>query len=315
MGTGDIGVPTLSALMESPAHSVVGIITQPDKPSGRHQELTPSPIKRLATSNFRPLFQPATLRDPAALEQIRFLRPEVIVVMAYGQILPREILHLPHVACLNLHASLLPKHRGAAPIQAAIRSGDSQSGITVMYMSEGLDTGDILLKKAISVRRRETGGSLHERLADLGPECILEALSLLKSGNAPRIPQNNEEASYAQKLNRQAALINWTWSREAVEAHVRAMNPWPGAWTRIPTNSTGDGEFRSLKVFSTIRSRQSSSTPGEILRHDRHGILVSCGQGGILLRYVQLEGKKRLSPAEFFSGHQLRAGTILPSVS
>jgi methionyl-tRNA formyltransferase len=310
IGTGDIGIPSLQALMDSPDHSVVGVVTQPDRPAGRHQVLAPPPIKQLAASRFIPVFQPDRIRSEAAIEQIRFLRPDVIVVMAYGQILPRDVLIIPPLACLNLHASLLPRHRGAAPIQAAIQAGDRETGITVMHMSEGLDCGDILLKEAIRINRRETGGSLHDRLAQLAPSALLEALRQLKAGTAPRIPQNDEEATYAPKLTRESGRIDWTFSREMVDARIRAMNPWPGAFTTVPEP---DGSEKKLKIFSSIRSRQTGK-PGVVIRHDKHGILVGCGQGGVLLREVQLEGKRRLAPAEFFQGTKIEPGTPLGNV-
>jgi methionyl-tRNA formyltransferase len=191
IGTGDIGVPALASLLGAREHEVLGVVTQPDKPAGRKQELLASPIKQLALRHGVSVFQPARIRNEEAVAQIRSLHPEVIVVMAYGQILPREILEIPSVAILNLHASLLPRHRGAAPIQAAIESGDRESGITAMYVDEGLDTGDILLKKSIPIRRRETGGSLHDRLAQIAPTALADALALLQNGTAPRIPQDS----------------------------------------------------------------------------------------------------------------------------
>src|SRR5215207_9625046 len=185
VGTGDIGLPTLDSLIESHDHQVLACVTQPDKPVGRHQELTLSPIKQLAMRNHIRVFQPVKIREPQALEQLRFLRPDVIVVMAYGQILPSDLLRIPSIACLNLHASLLPRHRGAAPIQAAVECGDRESGITLMYMNERLDEGDVLLTRAIKLAKDETGGSLHERIAEISPGALKEALTLLKRGRAP----------------------------------------------------------------------------------------------------------------------------------
>src|SRR4051812_26317259 len=179
MGTGDIGLPVLRSLLDSPEHEIAAVVTQPDKPAGRGNELRASPIKLLAQERGMAVFQPRKIREPGALEPLRALAPEVIVVMAYGQILPRDLLEMPSVACLNLHASLLPRHRGAAPIQAAILAGDRESGVTVMYMAEGLDTGPMLLERRIPIRRRETGGTLHDRIAELSPGALAEALRLL----------------------------------------------------------------------------------------------------------------------------------------
>ena len=213
IGTGEIGVPTLRALLNS-EHEVVAVVTQPDKPVGREQRIEPPPIKKEITRSggfqtavrrsvtgkpqLLEVLQPAKIRDPQATEEIRGLTPDVIVVIAYGQILPRDVLEIPRLACLNLHASLLPRWRGAAPIQAAIAAGDCETGITVMYMDEGLDTGDILLQRSVEILPNDTGGSLHDRLAQIAPEALLESLRLLAAGNAPRIAQDNARATYAQ---------------------------------------------------------------------------------------------------------------------
>src|SRR5512140_3042500 len=197
IGTGEIGAPTLRALLNSD-HEVVALVTQPDKPVGREQRIEPPPIKKALIRSARPqgvpIFQPARIKDPQTIEEIRGLTPDVIVVVAYGQILPRDVLEIPRLACLNLHASLLPRWRGAAPIQAAIAAGDRETGITVMYMDEGLDTGDILLQRNVEILPNDTGGSLHDRLAQIAPEALLESLRLLAAGNTPRIPQENARA-------------------------------------------------------------------------------------------------------------------------
>lgn len=305
-GTGEIGVPSLEWLLRS-GHDVAGVLTQPDKPVGRHQLLQPSGIKQIALSEALPLQQPPRLREPAAVEALRAWSPEVLVVMAYGQILPPAVLELPTVACLNLHASLLPRHRGASPIQAAIEAGDLDSGITVMYMAEGLDTGDILLEKPLRLRRRETGGSLHERLAQLAPGALETALDMLSRGAAPRTPQDASLATYAPKLTREHGLIQWE-SPETVDRRVRAMNPWPGAYTTLP----GPG-VRKLKVFSTIQSRTPSrgAPPGTVLATERRGILVAAADRSVWLTEVQMEGKKRLRAADFLRGTPLSTGIVL----
>src|SRR5881227_404907 len=198
LGTGEIGLPTLHALLNS-EHDLAGVVTQPDKPVGREQRIEPTPIKKAIAGTTIPIVQPARIKDQSSVAEIRALKPDVIVVMAYGQILPRDVLNIPRVTCLNLHASLLPRWRGAAPIQAAIAAGDRQTGITVMYMNEGLDTGDILLQRKIEISPTETGSSLHDRLAQIAPELLLESLRLLVAGNAPRIPQDDDLAIYAPK--------------------------------------------------------------------------------------------------------------------
>lgn len=305
LGTGDIGLPTLHWLLAAPGISVPAVVTQPDKPAGRRMELHASAIKTLALEYALPFLQPRKIREPAALEEVRALQPDVIVVMAYGQILPRALLEMPKIACLNLHASLLPRHRGAAPIQAAIEAGDRESGVAVMYMAEGLDTGDVLLARSLPIRRRETGGSLHDRLGLLAPGALAEALRMLAKGKAPRTPQDESIATYAPKLTREHGAIAWAAGWLAAERKIRAMNPWPSAYTWLPGGATP----RKLKVFSVIVHRRHAGPPGEVLRADRHGILVGTGDGALLLRDVQLEGKRRMSAREFLQGHAVTAGT------
>jgi methionyl-tRNA formyltransferase len=299
IGTGEIGVPTLRALQKS-EHELGGVVTQPDKPVGREQKITAPPIKKALIAggpNAGPAqtLQPARINDREAINQIRALAPDVIVVMAYGQILPRAVLEIPKIACLNLHASLLPRWRGAAPIQAAIAAGDREAGMTVMYMDEGLDTGDILLQRKIDISPSETGATLHDRLAQIAPEALLESLRLFAAGNAPRIPQDQALATYAPKLNREAGRLNWNESVEAIERKIRAYNPWPGAFTEF--------SGRNLKIFAAsivdLRGK-----PGEILRKDRE-LVVATSDRALSLTDVQLEGKRRMSAAEFLRGRTL----------
>jgi methionyl-tRNA formyltransferase len=291
IGTGEIGVPTLRALEKS-EHELVGVVTQPDKPVGRAQKITAPPIKTAAAGSEMSILQPARIKDLQAIDQIRALAPDVIVVMAYGQILPRAVLEIPKIACLNLHASLLPRWRGAAPIQAAIADGDQETGITVMYMDEGLDTGDILLQRKIDISPSETGATLHDRLAQIAPEALHESLRLLAAGNAPRVPQDKALATYAPKLNREAGRINWNETAVAIERKIRAYYPWPGAFT--------DFKDRKLKIFaaSIVDLR---GTPGAILRKDNE-LVIATADGALSLTEVQLEGKRRMSTAEFLRG-------------
>lgn len=289
IGTGEIGVPTLRALQES-EHELVGVVTQPDKPVGRDQKITAPPIKAALAGSKMSILQPLRIKDSAAIEQIRALTPDVIVVIAYGQILPRAVLEIPKIACLNLHASLLPRWRGAAPIQAAIAAGDRETGITVMYMDEGLDTGDILLQRKIDIAPNETGASLHDRLAEIAPSALLDALKIFP--NAPRAPQDNSIASYAPKLNRESGRINWNEPADAIGRKIRAYNPWPGAFTEF--------EGRKLKIFSAsivgLRGK-----PGEILRKDGE-LIIATADRALSLNEVQLEGKRRMSAAELLRG-------------
>jgi methionyl-tRNA formyltransferase len=305
IGTGEIGVPTLEALLKS-EHDVIGVVTQPDKPVGREQHIEPPPIKKALANGAPnaspprtgralalPVLQPARIKDHQAIEEIHALKPDVIVVMAYGHILPRDILNIPKIACLNLHASLLPRWRGAAPIQAAIAAGDRQTGITVMYMDEGLDTGDILLQRKINISPTDTGGSLHDRLAQIAPEALLHSLRLFAEGSAPRIPQDNSLATYAPKLKREDGRIDWSEPAQTIERKIRAFNPWPGASMKI--------ERQTLKIFSASIV-DLSGEPGEILRSEDE-LVIAASKGALSLSEVQLEGKRRMSAAEFLRGH------------
>jgi len=298
IGTADIGVPTLQCLLKS-EHELVGVVTQPDKPVGRAQLVEAPPIKKALMSGAPgghalpfPILQPARIKDQSAIAEIRALTPDVIVVMAYGQILPRDVLEIPRLACLNLHASLLPRWRGAAPIQAAITAGDCETGITVMYMDEGLDTGDILLQRKIEIRADDTGGSLHDRLAQIAPDALCESLQMLDTGFAPRIPQDNTVATYAPKLKRENGEIDWSKSAEVIQRKVRAFNPWPGAFMKI------DG--RNLKIFSAS-AVDVAGEPGQILGSEDE-LLIAAGSGALALGEVQLEGKRRMNASEFVRG-------------
>lgn len=307
MGTGEIGVPAFRWLLAASGCEVVAAVSQPDKPAGRKLELRASAIKQLAVERGVPVLQPVRMRAPDAVAGIVALRADVIVVMAYGQILPKAVLEAARVACLNLHASLLPRWRGAAPIQAAIEAGDAASGVTVMYMAEGLDTGDILLLRATPIGRRETGGSLHDRLGIIAAEALAEAWPLLAAGCAPRSPQDETQANYAPKLARENGEIDWEATPREIDRRIRAMNPWPAAHTFLPTP---EGR-RQLKVFSCIQHRRETGPAGVVLRADRRGLLVGAGTGAVLLRDVQMEGKKRMPAGEFLRGHPVAAGTLL----
>jgi methionyl-tRNA formyltransferase len=297
IGAGEIGVPTLQSLLRSNEHQLTGVVTQPDKPVGRAQQIEPTPIKRALAGSKVPILQPTRVKDRQAIEEIRALQPDAIVVIAYGQILPREVLEIPRIACLNLHASLLPRWRGAAPIQAAIAAGDPQTGITVMYMAEGLDTGDILLQREIDILPTDTGGSLHDRLAQIAPGALLEALQTLAKGNTPRIPQENALATYAPKLTRDNGKIDWSEPAETIERKIRAFNPWPGAFTEIASLGA-----RKLKVFSAAIV-DLSGKPAEFLRSDKE-LVIAAGKNALSLCEVQPEGKRRMSASEFLRGHR-----------
>jgi methionyl-tRNA formyltransferase len=305
VGTGYIGVPTLRALLGS-NRDVAAVVAQPDKPVGRDQRVQAPVTKQIATAAEVRVFQPSRIKDPAAIEQIRAYQPDVIVVMAYGQILPKAVLQTPRLACLNLHASLLPRWRGAAPIQAAIAAGDAETGITVMYMDEGLDTGDILLQAPTKISDAETGGTLHDRLAELAPEALLRALGLIETGKAPRVPQDSVQATHAPKLNRESGRIDWSAPADVIERRIRAFNPWPGAFTEL---TSGAGSSIKLKVFAAAVVKLSGKA-GQILRCDTQ-LIVAAGEDALSLTEIQLEGRKRMRAAEVIRGNQWITGATI----
>ena len=305
-GTGDIGIPTLHYLKAH--HELVGVLTQPDRPAGRHRELKAPAIKEelLRLAPEVPMLQPESPRLPEVISWVRHLAPEIMVTMAYGRILPKELLEAPSLACLNIHASLLPRHRGASPIQAAIASGDTTSGVTIMHMAEGLDTGDMVLEKRIPLGRRETAGSLSEKLADLAPLALSEAMNLLSFRNAPRFEQDHVRATVTGKIGREESLINWSEPAVVLERKIRSLQPRPAA---VASLEAASGELISLKIHSAIVARKSAGKPGSILRVDERGVLVACGEGGLLLGMIQPEGKARMHSSAFARGRALKITT------
>ncbi len=297
-GTGDIGLPSLKSLADSPQHKVVGVVTQPDRPAGREMRPRPSAIKIEALARGIPVFQPERLRKD--FSTLAGWAPDVMVVAAYGQILPLAVLEIPRLGCLNIHASLLPRHRGASPIQAAILAGDAGSGITIMFMDEGLDTGDILLARPTPIPSTESAGELHDRLAEIAPEALMEALDLLASGQAPRIPQDSALATYAPKLGKRDGRLDWMQPADQLARRVRAMTPWPGASARL------NGGI--LKIHSAGEGALAGS-PGTVLSAGPDGIAVAAGKGSLVLQGIQLEGRKRLSAGDFLRGFPVVPGT------
>lgn len=307
LATGDIGLPSLEALITSKEHELVAVVTQPDKPVGRKQVLTPPNIKVRALAAGLPVLQPEKIR--LELDALRAFNADVFVVVAYGQLLPASVLSIPRLACLNIHASLLPRHRGASPIQAAIREGDFASGITIMWMDEGLDTGPILLQHETVLQPDDTGGSLHDRLAAMAPAALTEALSLIARGTAPKIAQDHALSTHSRKLERAHGKIDWSRSALELERLVRAYTPWPGTFCLIPLK---DGGHATLKVHHAHVVEYGDACPmgGTILSTDGH-LLVACGSGVLELTEVQLEGRKRMPAGDFVRGQGLRAGDIL----
>ncbi|MGF1546397.1 MAG: methionyl-tRNA formyltransferase [Thiotrichales bacterium] len=300
-GTPDFAVPALQALIAS-AHRVVAVLTQPDRPAGRGQQLHASPVKRVALAHGLPVLQPATLRDTSVQGELRALAPDLMIVAAYGLILPEAVLNIPRFGCINIHASLLPRWRGAAPIQRAILAGDTETGITIMQMAKGLDTGAILLREVTPIAPEETAERLHDRLAVLGAEALRAALRLLERGESQAEPQNDALANYADKLDKAEAEIRWEASAQQIERSIRAFNPWPVAFTRC-----AKGVLRIWRARVGADAEAGSALPGTVLRESReHGILVQTGAGGTLwLETLQLPGGKPLPASSFLNGHSL----------
>ena len=304
MGTPDFAVPTLEKLLAA-KHDIVAVVTQPDRPKGRGQRMAASPVKEFAISQGLPVLQPEKIKDPVFINHMLQLRPDVIVVVAFGQFLPQGLLDLPPLGCINVHASLLPRYRGAAPIHWAIINGETKTGVTTMWMDIGMDTGDMILKAETPIGPDETTGELHDRLKWMGAELLVRSLELLMTGNAPRIPQDNSAASYAPLLTRDIEQVDWR--RSALEVHnlVRGLNPWPGAYT------THSG--KTLKIWRTriIDGHAGSVPPGTVVDVRHHGVVVATGRGLIQLTEVQPESKKRMQACEYARGYNLCAGDIL----
>jgi methionyl-tRNA formyltransferase len=301
-GTPDFAVPAFEAIAAS-RHRIIAAYTQPDRPSGRGLKLESSPVKRAALARGIPVEQPATLKDPAAVERLASWRPDVMVVVAYGLLLPQAVLDVPRLGCVNIHASLLPRWRGAAPIQRALLAGDRETGVTIMRMEAGLDTGPMLLRQALSIAPAETGGSLHDRLARLGGGLIVEALDRLEAGTANFEPQDDAAATYARKLAKAEALIDWTQPAEALERQVRAFDPWPVAETRL------DGQQLRIWGAHAVAAGESAA-PGSVLSSGKDGIVVMTGRGALVLDRVQLPGKRAVTAPEFARAQDL-AGRVL----
>jgi len=302
MGTGEIGVPALKALAER--HDVVAVYTQPDRPAGRDLKLRASPVKVAALALGIPVLQPEKVRTPEAVAELEAFGAEVIVVAAYGQILPKRILELPKYGCLNIHASILPRHRGASPIHSAILAGDAESGVTIMQMDVGLDTGDMLDIVRTPIAADDTAGSLHDRMAGLAAEPLLAVIEELAAGTATPEKQNASLATYASKLTKQDGHIDWSASARDIDLRLRGMTPWPGAFTALP-----DG--RTLKIHRAAIEEGSGGEAGEILSAAPDGILIAAGSGRIRLLEVQAAGGKRLAAADFLRGNALAPGSKL----
>lgn len=306
MGTPDFAVNPLHALAEA-GYDVAGVITQPDKPKGRGKTMLPTPVKEEAMKHGFPVYQPVKVRDPEFLQVLEKLDPDIIVVAAFGQIIPKSILELPKYGCINIHASLLPKYRGAAPIQQAVIDGEKESGVTIMRMGTGLDTGDMISKIVVPIAKDETGGTLFDKLAEAGAKLLVETLPHIFDGTAVYEKQPEESPTpYAGMITKQMGLINFGKSTEELERLVRGLNPWPSAFTFW--------NGKTLKVWESfvVKSEEAGaekSEPGTVVKTDKKGIYVACGEDVLVLSQVQLEGKKRMDADAFLRGCHIETGS------
>jgi len=301
MGTPDFSVGPLEAILKA-GHEVTAVVTQPDRPKGRRGELSPCPVKECALKHGLTVFQPERIKRPEAVEILKTYPADIYVVAAFGQILSAEILHLPRYGCVNIHASLLPKYRGAAPIQWAVINGEEKSGVTIMQMDEGIDTGDILLQREVVLTPEETGGSLFDRLAECGAELITEALSGIGAGTITARPQDENAATHVGMLKKEDGRIDWQKSAAAIERKIRGMDPWPSAYSRL------DGK---LCKFYRAEVSHDAGTPGEVLSVEKDGFTIGCGEGSLRIRELQIEGKKRMNAGDFLRGYRIEQGMRL----
>lgn len=294
MGTSDFAVPSLEALHFA-GHPVVLVVTQPDKPAGRGLELKESPVKKKAAQLGLPLFQPEKIRTPEVVEILQKTQADIAVVAAYGQILPSAVLQIPKVACLNIHGSILPKYRGAAPIHYAVMAGEKETGVTLIYMNEKMDEGDILLAKTTPIGPEETTGEVHDRLAKLGSQGLLEALKLLGQGKASRMPQESQKATYAPSIKREFCRLDWHSPATRIHNRVRGLNPWPLAET--------SWNGMEMKIYKAALDNRKGK-PGEVLHISKEGVVVAAGIDSVKLLEIQPPGKKKMSAYDFILGHR-----------
>jgi methionyl-tRNA formyltransferase len=308
MGTPELAATSLAALLRAPDFQVAAVVTQPDRPKGRDLKLQPSPVKRLALQAGLPVLQPEKAREENFIAELARLKPDLIAVAAFGQILPPGILELPRLGCLNVHTSLLPKYRGASPIQAALLNGDTETGVTIMKMDAGLDTGAILAQRALAIRDDDNAATLHDRLAVLGAELLVESIRDHAVGRIVPQPQDDALATHVGKIRKEDGRLDWTQPARRLWQRVRAFTPWPGAFTHL-----GQADKRVLlKLWHTEVLGQSGAA-GTILRADAHGIIVGCGTEALKILSLQREGGRRLAAGGFLAGHPLPPGTLLGS--
>ena len=303
MGTPDFAVPSLKALVEA-GHEIRGVFTQPDKPKNRGMKLQAPPVKEYALSVGLPVFQPAKLRDGEALGILKGLEPELIAVAAYGKILPVDILELPRLGCVNVHSSLLPKYRGAAPINWAILNGEDETGVTIMVMAEGMDTGDILAQRATPIRIDENAAQLFDRLAQMGAELLVETVAGIEAGTVKAVPQDESGASHAPMLSRELSPMDWSRTARQLHDQVRGLYPWPAATAVV------DG-VRCKILRTALAEDAGEQAPGTVIQADKKGLRVACGSGALEILELQPDGKKVMAASAFLMGHPIRTGTVL----
>ncbi len=303
MGTPDIAAVILDKLIRS-EHRILAVVTQPDKPKGRGNQVQCTPVKELALKHDIPVLQPRRVKEESFLPVLKELNPEAIVVAAFGQILSQTILELPVYGCINVHASLLPKYRGSAPIQWAVINGESKTGITIMHMDAGIDTGDMIMKAEVMIDRKETGGSLHDKLAECGGDLLLKALKAIENGTASREKQKDEDSNYVKILDKTMGLIDFNKTAVEIERLIRGLNPWPSAYTYL--------EGKTLKIWDAdVVEQDNEGTPGEVIQVTRDSIIIKTSSGSLAVKELQLEGKKRMTVDAFLRGYSILPGIIL----
>ncbi len=317
MGTPDFAASTLEKLVQS-GHEVIGVVTQPDKQKGRGQSMSFSPVKELALKYGLTVYQPIKVREAEFLQTVTELKPEAIVVAAFGQLLPKALLDIPPFGCINVHASLLPKYRGAAPIQYSIIDGEKETGITIMYMDVGLDTGDIIMQASTPITMEETGGSLHDKLGEIGADLLIEALKQIENNTAARIPQDNEKATFVKMLDKDMGKIDFTQPAVKLERLIRGLNPWPSAYTSLDGKTLKLWQAAVEEMTDTVEdgisnafSDKTKAMPGEVIEIRKDSLVVMTGEGALAIKELQLEGKKRMMADAFLRGYSVPVGTKL----
>lgn len=312
MGTPDFAVPVLQSLINS-RHEVVAVVTQPDRPKGRGKNMQFSPVKECALAHNIPVMQPVNVSVPEVIDELRAYEPELIVVVAFGQFVTKKIREMPKYGCINVHASLLPKYRGAGPIQWAVINGEKESGVTTMYMCREIDKGDMLLKDTVTLDPKETGDSLHDKLSMMGGPLLLKTIDQLEDGSAVRIPQCEEESTYAPKLEKTMGNIDWTMDADRIERLVRGLNSWPCTFTKI--------HGKTVKIWDcdvvcqeTLTESQATATPGTVIVSEKDRLIVKAGNGALSLRMLQPEGKKNMTVDAYLRGYPIAQGELFTQV-